>query len=281
MMTIEFSSAAIKTAAFCALAIATLALPAAPASADPNHEFVVNGGFEQATKPSGQLGSVTQVTGWTSTISTDLSLANNNRYTFLGNATDFTTTGVYNGYREQYLKLWGPETGSSNGFAGSPLGGNFIAANGTYFTGATRQLIEGLTVGQTYNLSFDWAGAQQYGFDGATTVGWRFGLTGDLSRPGITGSTPIVANENHGFVDWTRQTFDFVADSSSAYLYFIAKGAPQGQPPMSLLDNVSLTGPHAGAVPEPATWAMMIVGFGAVGGVMRRHAREQRPARGR
>lgn len=30
------------------------------------------------------------------------------------------------------------------------------------------------------------------------------------------------------------------------------------------------TGPGLGAVPEPATWAMMIVGFGAVGGAMRR-----------
>jgi hypothetical protein len=39
---------------------------------------------------------------------------------------------------------------------------------------------------------------------------------------------------------------------------------------MALLDNVSLT------VPEPATWAMMLVGFGAAGaGLRRRRAKER------
>lgn len=36
------------------------------------------------------------------------------------------------------------------------------------------------------------------------------------------------------------------------------------------LDNVIMRGPEAGAVPEPATWAMMILGFGAAGTVLRR-----------
>jgi hypothetical protein len=30
---------------------------------------------------------------------------------------------------------------------------------------------------------------------------------------------------------------------------------------------------YAGAVPEPASWAMLIAGFGLVGAVMRRQAR--------
>jgi hypothetical protein len=32
--------------------------------------------------------------------------------------------------------------------------------------------------------------------------------------------------------------------------------------------------PGLSAVPEPATWAMMILGFGLVGGVMRRRQRQ-------
>ncbi|MEO9467510.1 PEPxxWA-CTERM sorting domain-containing protein [Parasphingorhabdus sp.] len=36
------------------------------------------------------------------------------------------------------------------------------------------------------------------------------------------------------------------------------------------VDYLSLVGDVAGAVPEPATWAFMIFGFGAVGGAMRR-----------
>ncbi len=34
--------------------------------------------------------------------------------------------------------------------------------------------------------------------------------------------------------------------------------------------------PVTGAVPEPATWAMMIGGFGMVGGAMRRTRRKQK-----
>jgi len=86
----------------------------------------------------------------------------------------------------------------------------------------------------------------------------------------------MVTIPEHGFVGWTSKTFNFVANSSSSYLYFLAAGAPKGQPPFSLLDNVSLTGPQAAGVPEPATWAMMIMGFGAIGGIMRRRGRERR-----
>jgi hypothetical protein len=39
-------------------------------------------------------------------------------------------------------------------------------------------------------------------------------------------------------------------------------------------DNFMFASP-AGAVPEPSTWAMLIVGFGAVGGAMRRGRRRQ------
>jgi hypothetical protein len=37
-----------------------------------------------------------------------------------------------------------------------------------------------------------------------------------------------------------------------------------------VLNNVSASYVDVGAVPEPATWAMMIGGFGMVGGAMRR-----------
>jgi hypothetical protein len=37
------------------------------------------------------------------------------------------------------------------------------------------------------------------------------------------------------------------------------------------IDNINVTA-TAGAVPEPATWAMMLVGFGALGMVMRRRS---------
>lgn len=40
------------------------------------------------------------------------------------------------------------------------------------------------------------------------------------------------------------------------------------------IDNVVLGAPVVSAVPEPATWAMMILGFGGVGAVLRNRRRE-------
>ena len=44
-----------------------------------------------------------------------------------------------------------------------------------------------------------------------------------------------------------------------------------------ILDNISVNavGPIGSAVPEPATWAMMIIGFGAVGSMVRTSRRRQ------
>ena len=40
------------------------------------------------------------------------------------------------------------------------------------------------------------------------------------------------------------------------------------------IDDVSVQNAVGGAVPEPATWAMMIGGFGAIGGTMRYRRRK-------
>lgn len=56
---------------------------------------------------------------------------------------------------------------------------------------------------------------------------------------------------------------------------------PGGRTKQVNFDNVRLTATDApvAAVPEPATWAMMLVGFGAIGGAMRRRtARRTRVA---
>jgi hypothetical protein len=38
-----------------------------------------------------------------------------------------------------------------------------------------------------------------------------------------------------------------------------------GSPPVTRVDNLLIDVPGAGGVPEPATWAMMLLGFGAMG----------------
>jgi hypothetical protein len=88
-------------------------------------------------------------------------------------------------------------------------------------------------------------------------------------------ATPIFTNSNPGcngcvppgdFSGWQLMNFNFVAHATSQTLSFLAVGTPVGNlPPVAFLDGVSLT-----AVPEPAVWGLMIVGFGAVGALIRR-----------
>ena len=120
--------------------------------------------------------------------------------------------------------------------------------------------ITGLTVGDTYQLSFYWAGAELSNRTGYQTIQ----LTGSFG--GDSFDTPVYANTNPtgtpgSFSGWTLETFDFTATATSETLSFLAVGSPANNlPPFALLDGVSLT-----AVPEPSTWAMMLVGFSGLG----------------
>jgi hypothetical protein len=227
---------------------AAIALTVANVSHATN--LVQNGGFEQTTLNGsygiGSLYSANNATGWTTS-----------GYNFVYQSGTADSTGADGEYGN--MKLWGPANGANNGLtASSPSGGNFLAADGAYQTEAISQLISGLTIGQQYKVSFDWAGAQQYGYNGETTENW----TVSLGNQSFT--TATVDNANHGFTGWQSASYIFTATNATETLSFLAHGTPNGEPPFSLLDGVSMA-----AVPEPASWAMMIVGFGAVGGAMR------------
>lgn len=258
-MKVLFDSRCVRGAAGISAAIAALVSAPAGATLDPAHQFVVNGGFEQTTSGYGQVGYATNLVGWTSVPD-----ASGHNYSFVMNASN-SQTGVAGHHGN--LSLWGPSNGSNNGLSASPTGGNFYAADGAYQVGAITQQINDLIVGQTYTLSFNWAGAQQTGFDGATTEKWYYGLYDQFQN-----QTNTINNANHGFTGWQSQTYSFVATQTSDTLYFLAQGTPSGQPPFSLLDSVSLTGAYGtvSTAPEPGTWAMMLLGFGTVGASLRR-----------
>lgn len=171
-----------------------------------------------------------------------------------------------NGYGNTYL--WGVNNGGVATITAVPTGGNFIAADGDFGVGAISQTISGLTVGTKYHLSFYWAGAQQQGFDGATTESWK------VTFGSQTFTTATVSTPNHGFTGWMLQTFDFTATSATQTLSFLAQGAPTGQPPFALLGGVNLDV----FVPEFSHWAVF-AGFGVActfGEALRRQRRQHR-----
>jgi hypothetical protein len=219
---------------------------------------LTNGSFTTNTG-NGQLGFNTTATGWSVA-------APPNSYVFLFNGTGANTTADNNGATTgQYgvLSLWGPEspTPTANGLTTSPDGGAFIGADPAFQNGAISTTVTGLTAGHAYAVTFYWAGSQQFGFDGATTEGWRVNF-----GSGPAQSTPTIPNVNHGFTGWQTSTFTFLADGTSDTLSFLALGTGAAAlPPFALLDGVSVT-----SVPEPATWAFMIFGFGGIGALIRR-----------
>src|SRR5262249_26779586 len=146
---------------------------------DARADLVINGGFENTanvTPPdypgnvpglpgSGGLGGFgynTTATGWTSP---DTSWANQTGYNFIMSLPAADTTGVvgYNGG----VGIYGPGNGFNNGLMPSPVGGQFVAADGdTRYNGRIEQIINGLTPGASYVVGFWWAGAQETGAGG-------------------------------------------------------------------------------------------------------------------
>jgi hypothetical protein len=217
-------------------------LVATPASAYV--DLVQNGDFSSFTSTNaggGQIDYNTTVANWSTT-----------GYNFLFQPTYAdTTTGVTSQFST--LSLWGPDNGSNNGFNpdASPTGGNYVGADGAFNVGAITQTITGLTAGDSYNLTFWWAAAQQYTYTGANTEQW------DVSLGSQTIDTAVYHNSSEGFSGWMQETFTYTATASTEVLSFLAVGTPTGQPPFSLLSNVSMEA----AVPEPEILGLMGMGL--------------------
>lgn len=236
-------------------AASALALLASGALAHANPINVVNGGFETTSlTSSAQFGSTyggQTVTGWTGS-----------GYTFLFKPGSADTTGAQGQYGG--VKLWGPGDGSANGLtASSPLGGNFVAMDGAYEDGSISQLLSGLTVGADTVVSFFYAGAQQYGYTGATTESFNVSLGNQ------TLSTAILSDTNHGFTGWQQASLHFTPTSTSETLSFLAQGTPSGEPPFTLLDGVTVAD-NTAVTPEPSSIALLGTGVLTLGGLLRK-----------
>lgn len=173
----------------------------------------------------------------------------------------FWTCGGPNGCALAYVlfsntngSAWNRDIGMYGPVPDSPLGGNFVAIDGdTKYLASISQSISGLTVGRSYTLSFYMAAAQQKGLTGATTEWW------DVSFGSQTTRSTVLTNPSRGVQPWRLQTMTFHASAVTQTLSFLAGGTPNGLPPISLLDGLSLV-----ENPEPGTMLMLAGGLGAL-----------------
>lgn len=119
--------------------------------------------------------------------------------------------------------------------------------------GVASRTISGLTAGNTYALSFLLSGDNRPGSAYVLNVSVDGGPAVVFNGiDGASGSVPGVVS-----------TFNFTASGTTASLVFAQASVTQASP---IIDNIVVSA----AVPEAATWMLLIAGFGMVGVAARR-----------
>lgn len=121
-------------------------------------------------------------------------------------------------------------------------------------------------------VSFDWGITSDGGFEAVsasvtlTNIGTGSTFSYDLFFPGNDNEWQGGSVENSNRLGWLPIGFDAGVDDTYRVDLNVSG---LGGDPQSLTVYAKL-GAGAAAVPEPASWAMMLGGFGLVGGAMRR-----------
>jgi hypothetical protein len=118
--------------------------------------------------------------------------------------------------------------------------------------GSVSQTVSGLQAGRSYALSWAYAGRVNGGPQ-------RLDVLLDGNNVGQQFSS--------SFTGWLESSYRFVASANTTRLTFASSNVG-GRPSYgNLVTAVSVAG-----VPEPASWAMLIIGFGMVGATLRRRS---------
>lgn len=142
--------------------------------------------------------------------------------------------------------------GNINGNADAKNANSFLNAQNAY--NLIRDDIALSFITQTDNGNFATFGS----FTGAGTASGTWTLAGwDVSHIAVKASNQFVLYA----VDGSTGSWDTL---DIPYLNKKGKGNPHA------ISHLAFFGVRAPVVPEPATWALLILGFGAIGGLMRR-----------
>lgn len=205
-----------------------------------------NGSFETPTTSYGdryEIGS-TGITGWT-VVGNDGSAVDT---AGTGHNVALLTNGAYS--------------------LSTPFGAQFVDLTGYSDTAPYAGLSQAITTvaDQAYTVTF-WLGSSLTNGLYVGPVSVKVGAGDGYTV--IANDGPLDPDATPQGMQWTQQTYNFTATGTSTTLSIIGNSSAGGQ--FIGLDNVSIADAAApGAVPEAATWAMMIVGMGAIGFAMRR-----------
>jgi hypothetical protein len=131
-------------------------------------------------------------------------------------------------------------------------GAVFLDLVGTGSTGGISQTVSGLTAGKSYYLEFDYTN--------------NFHSIGEAAATATIGN--LVATKSSSSGTFAHYSGTFTANTASELLTFTNTiGGGNGG---LFIDNVSVS-----AVPEPASWALMMLGVFGLGGLLRTQRRKQ------
>ena len=161
------------------------------------------------------------------------------------------------------------------GNSGQELVPSYPGADGTnpYFVGLDgdsraegilSQTVSNLVVGDHYQLTFDWAATQMItGSHVPYSIALAYNLGTSLltSGKGAPETATFTSTKYGQSSTWQSVTMTFTATATTEILSFLALGTPTGDPPIALLDNVSLED-----IPEPSSLAF--VGAALIGGMV-------------
>ena len=226
--------------------VVALAANALPAMGN----LVTNGSFESTT--------VSTTTQWFcpgSCVVNNWTLLNDNAF---GNNGQILVDSSWNG-----VNLIGTVGIAGSIGLASPDGGNFIFSDADFHNSTFTQTITGLTLGDTYLLSFYQALVQDtepgITIPGPVSAAWMVGFgAATQTSAGMTANGATLTTS-----PWALQTMTFTATSATQVLSFLSIGA--GDPPLIALDGISLE--H---VPEPGSAALVLLAGILAGGVYRR-----------
>jgi hypothetical protein len=194
-----------------------------------------------------------------------------------------------------YLSTYGNPTGS--------VTGNYVEADGNpSFESGFNYSVTGLTVGQTYTLTFYQGASEQSGYGlingqpvpttdqwivslgtsglvlngkGSGTTDPIYGPTETYSNPDPNASvvaTPLMSVPYQGTVGWDFVSITLTADATTDLLSFLAygdNGSTVNLPPIAFLSGVDSPA-GLGYVPEPVGLSVFGVGLVGLGAVARR-----------